>query len=247
MNSPPRRDQLSAEILERQIAMKQEFEDDRASRPEKVIASAAGSSNPAHPVINLSDGNWRLRLNNVAGTTVISDTWELAGDDRINLVARQYYPTTDAYHITRKSNQTLSCEWVRTPGSVRSVNETWTGRETFSKTNEWHLLDKVPSIYVRSSGTTNFDMTSTIRFPDGWGYYHIQIRAGHTILAEKTVQGSSTIFKTVPLTINLSVSNATIAPNTDVFVYYMRWGQAGLKNSAITSITTRASWTERKV
>ncbi|HJG64039.1 MAG TPA: hypothetical protein K8U83_04555 [Corynebacterium stationis] len=240
-------DRVSADLQAQQIAMKEEFEADRASRPEKVIASAAGSSNPAYPVTNLPNGDWQMRLTDVAGAIVILDTWEVSGQDRISPIAKQYTPTTNPLIVTRNSSQVVSCEWVRTAGIVRAVNETWTGKQHFSGANEWHLLDMVPDMSVGASGTDNFDMTVSIRFPDGWSYYRLQIRAGNKILADKTAQGSSTIFKTVPLTVNLSVSSATISPNTDVRIYYMKWGQSSLGNSAINRITTRASWTERNV
>src|SRR5699024_1111333 len=124
----------------------------------------------------------------VAGATVISDTWELAGDDRINPTAKQYVPTTDAYSVTLNTNQVLSCEWFRTPGIVRSVNETWTGKQDFRFPNEWHLVHMAPDITVGASGTQNFDMTVSARFPKGWGYYRLQIRAGDKVLADKTAQ-----------------------------------------------------------
>lgn len=241
-------DQVSAELQSQQIAMKEEFEADRASRPEKVIASAAGSSNPAHPVTNLSDGRWRLRLNGVAGATVISDTWELAGDDRINPIARQYSPTTEVYHVTRNSNQTVSCEWVRTPGFVRSVNETWTGQLWLNNPNQWYSSSVAPEIVIGPSGTDNFDMTVTIRWEGGWGFYRTQIRAGDVVLADKEMQGSSTIFKAIPLTVTLSVSNAKIPPNTEVKVYNSRRENTSLGGNHIYNrLVTRASWTERNV
>ena len=240
-------DAVAAELQAQQIAMKKEFEADRASRPEKVIASAAGSSNPAYPVVNLPNGDWRMMLNDVAGAIVLVDTWEVSGQDRVSPIAKQFTPTTYSLNVVRSSSQVVSCEWVRTAGIVRAVNETWTGKELFSGSNVWHLLDMVPDMSVGASGTDNFDMTVSIRFPDGWGYYRLQIRAGNKILADKTAQGSSTIFQTVPLTMDLSVSSATISPNTDVRIYYMKWGQNSLGKSAINRIITRASWTERNI
>lgn len=241
-------DAVAAELQAQQIAMKQEFEQDRASRPEKVIASAAGSSNPAYPVTNLSDGRWKLQLNGVAGATVISDTWELAGDDRINPIARQYAPTTDSYSVTRNSNQTVSCEWVRTPGFVRSVNKTWTGGLVLSNTNQWYNASEAPEILVGASGTDNFDLTYTIRWPAAWGYYRVQVYTDDTVLADREMRGESTIFESIPLTMRLTVSNATIPPNTKVKIRTRRRdnGIAGGSYKYDRTVT-RASWTERYV
>lgn len=241
-------DRVSEELQAQQIAMKQEFEEDRASRPEKVIASAAGSSNPAHPVTVLPDGRWQLSLNGVAGTTVVSDTWELAGQDRINPVYKQYSPTAGVFRVTRNSNQTVSCEWVRTPGFVRSVNDTWTGSLVLTNQRNWYVHSASPEVKIGSSGTSNFDATVSIRWKGPWGYYRIQLRAGDEILAEKEARGSSTIYQDIPMTMTVSVSNVTIPANTEVRLWMYRWDN-GPYSSGYTynRVITRASWTERNV
>lgn len=241
-------DRVSEELQAQQIAMKEEFEQDRANRTEKVIASAAGSSNPAHPVTVLPDGRWQLSLNGVAGTTVVSDTWELAGQDRINPIYKQYSPTSGVFRVTRNSNQTVACEWVRTPGVVRSVNDTWTGKLWLDNANQWYSSSAAPEIIIGPSGTDNFDMTVTIRWPSGWGYYRTQIRAGDVVLADKEARGSSTIFESYPLTVTLSVSNATIPPNTEIKIYSSRRENTSLGGAhQYNRLVTRASWTERNV
>ena len=241
-------DAVAAELQAQQIAIKQEFEQDRASRPEKVIASAAGSSNPAYPVTNLSDGRWKLQLHGVAGATVISDTWELAGDDRINPIARQYAPTTDSYYVTRNSNQTVSCEWVRTPGFVRSVNDTWTGSLVLNNQRQWYVHSASPEIKIGAAGTSNFDATVSVRWKGPWGYYRIQLRAGDEVLAEKEAKGSSTIYQDIPMTMTVSVSNVTLPANTEVRLWMYRWNN-GPYSSGYTynRLVTRASWTERNI
>ncbi|MDN6738413.1 MAG: peptidoglycan DD-metalloendopeptidase family protein [Corynebacterium sp.] len=241
-------DQISKELQAQQVAIKQEFEQDRASRPEKVIATAAGSSNPAHPVTALSDGSWQLQLNDVDGTIVLSDTWELSGQDRINPIPKQYAPTTGAFQVTRNPDQVLSCEWVRTPGFVRSINETWEGSLSLGKSSQWYSSSSFPEVKIGASGTSNFDATVSIRWKGPWGYYRIQLRAGDEVLAEEEARGSSTIYQDIPMTMTVSVSNLTIPANTEVRLWIYRWNNGPYPSGyAYNRLVTRASWTERNI
>lgn len=239
--------QMSADLLEQQIAMKLEFEEDRASRPEKVIASAAGSSSPAHPVTNLSNGDWQLNLNGVAGTIVISDTWELSGQDRINPIYKQYSPTAGVFRVTRSSNQVLSCEWMRVPGVVKSVSQDIYETYYLNSANTWYALDDVHNVEVGASGTDNLDMKVQVGWPDSWGWYRLQIRAGSTVLADVRKEGRSTIFAQNSVYTAASVSSVKIPPNTTVRAYVQRWSQASSGNNRYFRVITRASWTERNI
>src|SRR5699024_8688658 len=240
-------DEAAAELQAQQIAMKKEFEEDRANRSEKVIASAAGSSNPAHPVTNLPNGDWQLQLNGVAGTTLISDTWELAGDDRINPIAKQYTPTTDTFSVTRNSNQTMACEWVRTPGFVKSVKQDIYETYYLDSANTWYTLDDVHNVKIGASGTDNLDMRAQVAWPHSWGWYRLQIRAGDTVLADVRKEGTSTILSQNTVYTIANVSGAKIPPNTTVRAYVQRWSQASSSHHRYFRVITRASWTERNI
>lgn len=240
-------DQLSAEILEQQISMKEEFEADRASRTERIIASAAGSSHPDYPVTVRSNGSWEITLRGVKNSVLMSRVWKVSGEEETGSKRYQRTPTTDTYTWNVSAGHWGSMEWARVPGIVKSVNQDIYETYYLNSANTWYTLDDVHSVKVGASGTDNLDMKVQVGWPDSWGWYRLQIRAGDTVLADVRKEGTSTLWSKNSIYTVANVSGAKIPPNTTVRAYVQRWSQASSSNHRYFRVITRASWTERNV
>ena len=240
-------DQLSAELLEQQIEMKQQFEADRASRTERIIASAAGSSHPDYPVTVRSDGSWEITLRGVKNSVLMSREWSMSGEEEMTSKRYQRTPTTDTYTWHVAAENWGSMEWARVPGFVKSVNQDIYETYYLNSANTWYTLDDVHSVKVGASGTDNLDIKVQVGWPDSWGWYRLQIRAGDTVLADVRKEGTSTLLSKRSIYTIANVSGAKIPPNTTVRAYVQRWSQASSSNHRYFRVITRASWTERNV
>lgn len=238
-------DQMSAELLEQQITMKEEFEADRASRPERIIASAAGSSHPDYPVTVRPDGGWSITLRDVKNAVLMSRVWSVSGEEQSAGGLYQRVSSTNNYTWSVASGLWGSMEWARVPGAVKSVNQDIYETYYLNNANTWYLLDDVHSVKVGASGTDNLDMKVQVGWPDSWGWYRLQIRAGDTVLADVRKEGTSTLFSKGTIYTVATVTNAKIPPNTTVRAHVQRWWQASSRNHRYFRVITRASWTER--
>ena len=240
-------DQVSKELLQQQIEMKQEFEADRSSRTERIIASAAGSSHPDYPVTVRSDDSWEITLRGVKNSVLMSREWSVSGEEETSSKRYQRTPTTDTYTWHVPAGNWGSMEWARVPGFVKSVNQDIYETYYLNSANTWYTLDDVHSVKVGASGTDNLDMRVQVAWPDSWGWYRLQIRAGDTVLADVRKEGTSTIFSKKTIYTIANVSGAKIPPNTTVRAYVQRWSQASSSNHRYFRVITHASWTERNV
>ena len=240
-------DQVSKELLQQQIEMKQEFEADRSSRTERIIASAAGSSHPDYPVTVRSDDSWEITLRGVKNSVLMSREWSVSGEEETSSKRYQRTPTTDTYTWHVPAGNWGSMEWARVPGFVKSVNQDIYETYYLNSANTWYTLDDVHSVKVGASGTDNLDMRVQVGWPDSWGWYRLQIRAGDTVLADVRKEGTSTIFSKKTIYTIANVSGAKIPPNTAVRAYVQRWSQASSSNHRYFRVITHASWTERNV
>lgn len=240
-------DRVSDDLLAQQIELKQEIEADRSSRPERIIASAAGSSHPDYPVTAQPDGSWSITLSGVKNSVLMSRVWSVTDEQQSEGSRYQRTPDTDTYTWSVAAGLWGSMEWARVPGVVKSVNEDITETYSLSNANTWYALDDVHNVEIGAAGTDNLDMKVQVGWPDSWGYYRLQIRAGDTVLADVQRQGTSTLWSKNTIYTRASVKSAKIPPNTTVRAYVRRWNQASSSNHRYFRVITQASWTERNV
>lgn len=240
-------DDFMNELADQQLKMKEELARLTAGSTTRVIATAGGSSHPNYPVVSRPGDRWGLQLSGTSGVVMLVDWWKIAGENRTNQISKQAFPTTNNFVLDAAPDEIMTAEWAPIPGIVRSINDTWTGTLSLGSESTWYRSGATPEILIGSSGTTDFDMSVSIRWRAAWGWYRTQIRAGTTVLADVTVRGSSTIFQAIAKTATLHVSNATIPPNTNVEVWSQRWENTSLGgHHQYDRLVTRASWTEKQ-